>query len=887
MKRNLPIPPSLAALVLAASTASAAYVWDGPAEDGRFGDPDHWTPAGAAFLEEAGTFVIDDGARVRVPGTAEIGSLRLAGRDGGIRVGEEGLLRLYELSFIEAPVEITVKGSFDAVGRLDLRGKEGAVEIAVEGRFLSGNDNNQYTADADIRIDVRNGGFHEFRGAAFGSAGAGEPKTQEIVIRRGGTTRVLSDLNLRADGGSTTALRLEGGELDLTDAAYDYSRLDLDRPGNGIVFADIASRIFLDGDRRSEVEQWLADGALASTVGDLQVRYLEHDNKTLVLAKERRAATVLHVSPRGSDTNPGTAAEPLRTIQRAAELADAGDTVRVQSGVYRERVDPQRGGFSEDERIVFEAAEPGTVTITGSEPLIGWERVDGDIWETSVDNAIFGAFNPFATKMTGDWFNDRGRDHNLGVLFLDDVAMVEAEEIGNLGELIAGRPQFFATVGDARTTFRIHAPDIDPNEASVEATARKAAFYPNRPGIDWITVRGFKLRNTATPWSPPTAEQVGTIGTHWGKGWVIENNEISGSRSAAVTLGKYGDEFDNKSESAQAYVDAIFRALDEGDWHRDNVGSHVVRNNIVRDCEQAGIVGSMGSAFSTIENNVIYNMNRVSAFAGMEMAGIKLHGGIDAVIRDNLIYEVPWGIWLDWMSQGARVSRNVLHGNGPFADLYLEVNHGPLVVDNNLLLSEWSFRCISQGNALAHNLLAGRVTLGKHPTNPRETPYHACHATEVLGLHDNPRGDDHWFHNVLATGETDLEIYNTALLDVTMEGNVFLNGAKPSEHSEVPTIIEGKTLFDYRFEGEGENQTVFVELDLDRLNDGVKRRLVETAMLGTAEISGCPYENADGSPLAIDYDIFDAERDVDDLLPGPFARENADGTTVFQVWPRN
>ena len=45
------------------------------------------------------------------------------------------------------------------------------------------------------------------------------------------------------------------------------------------------------------------------------------------------------------------------------------------------------------------------------------------------------------------------------------------------------------------------------------------------------------------------------------------------------------------------------------------------------------------------------------------------------------------GIWLDWMAQGTRVTKNLLYNND-LEDLFMEVNHGPTLVDNNLLLSE-------------------------------------------------------------------------------------------------------------------------------------------------------------------------------------------------------
>ena len=52
------------------------------------------------------------------------------------------------------------------------------------------------------------------------------------------------------------------------------------------------------------------------------------------------------------------------------------------------------------------------------------------------------------------------------------------------------------------------------------------------------------------------------------------------------------------------------------------------------------------------------------------------------VIRNNLIHDNYRGIWLDWQSQGTRVSSNILFNNEK-EDLFNEVNHGPMVVDNN------------------------------------------------------------------------------------------------------------------------------------------------------------------------------------------------------------
>ena len=50
---------------------------------------------------------------------------------------------------------------------------------------------------------------------------------------------------------------------------------------------------------------------------------------SLALLVASATAAEFHVAPNGNDANPGTQAAPLRTIQRAAELAQPGDTITV------------------------------------------------------------------------------------------------------------------------------------------------------------------------------------------------------------------------------------------------------------------------------------------------------------------------------------------------------------------------------------------------------------------------------------------------------------------------------------------------------------------------------------------------------------------------------
>ena len=117
--------------------------------------------------------------------------------------------------------------------------------------------------------------------------------------------------------------------------------------------------------------------------------------------------------------------------------------------------------------------------------------------------------------------------------------------------------------------------------------------------------------------------------------------------------------------------EVIFNALAIG-WSKENIGSHIVRNNVIFNCEQTGICGHLGAVFSTISHNHIYNINVKRQFSGAEIGGIKLHAAIDFLIKDNRIHDCFRCLWLDWQAQGARVSGNLFCRNAT-EDIFIEV----------------------------------------------------------------------------------------------------------------------------------------------------------------------------------------------------------------------
>lgn len=746
-----------------------------------------------------------------------------------------------------------------------------------------------------------------------------------------------------------------------------------------------------------------------------------------------------HVATNGNDTADGSLTQPFRTIQKAADVAQPGDVVTVHEGVYRERINPPRGGESDMNRIVYQAAPGGKVEIKGSEVVRNWTRVHGDVWTSSLPNAFFGEFNPFKDLIRGDWFDPKGREHHTGAVYHNGEWLVEAgtldEVLGkpggesakkrggevlmnvvwlrlagveeriaadgfaaydgvkkagcseggqcigwiehgdwvrydnvNFGErcdrveiraasettggrvdlrlgdvngellgvcsvpntrgwqswatfeapikptggvkplcVVFSKPRqagaldqkWFARVDDTNTTVWAQFPGVDPNEQLVEVNARRTVFYPDKPGCNFITVRGFIMCHAATPWAPPTAEQVGLIGTHWSRGWIIESNVVSHSTCSGIALGKHGDEFDNTSaNSAGGYVKTIERAQAfRIPWTKENIGHHIVRGNTISHCEQTAIVGSLGAAFSTVTGNTIHDIHVRHLFGGAEMAGIKFHAPIDTLIAGNHIYRCAMGLWLDWMAQGTRVTRNLFHDNGGM-DLFVEVNHGPFLVDNNLFLSPTALVDMSEGGAYAHNLMAGKIS--SRPELSRDTPYHPAHSTKVAGLVNVKGGDDRFYNNIFigagvepavpakpsddAKMKSDvgfgLWIYDQREFPLQAGGNVYFNGARPFANEADPLTLPAA--FEWKLVEQNGAWRLQTALPPELTN--VPTRLVTTELLGKTRVAAVAYENADGTSLAVDTDYFGSRRSVDKPMPGPFENK-AVGDVVFQVWP--
>jgi len=620
-------------------------------------------------------------------------------------------------------------------------------------------------------------------------------------------------------------------------------------------------------------------------------------------------AREFHISKKGNDANNGTKVSPFLTIQKAADIAVPGDVITVHEGVYRERIDPNEGGKTKHLRIVYQAAKGEKVVIKGSELISNWKSYGKNVWTAEVPNTLFKGFNPYAQLMEADWFIKTGINHHLGEVFVNGKSLFEQN---SLAEVIHPKAcpwavdsasslyVWYAEVKAEKTIFWVNFQTLNPNKEVVEISARKACFYPSHTGCNYITVNGFEMTQAATNWAPPTSEQEGLIGTNWSKGWLIENNRISNSKCCGISLGKdraSGQDMvvKNPLKTGDAlYNEVVFNAVYEG-WSKETIGSHVVRNNVIFDCGQAGVIGSLGCAFSQIYNNHIYNIYTKRNSTGMEMAGIKLHGSIDVLIKDNLIHNCHCGVWLDWMAQGARVTRNIFYHNDQY-DFHNEVNHGPLMLDHNLFLSKEGISTLgkSEATSYVHNLLAGRTK--NYPILGRCTPYFLAHSTRIKGVTKIEGGDNRYYNNIYVGVEgipdvsKNRQIKNNHDIDCGLrgldkmkyksiaDGNVFYIGATPykDEINSVHVTNFKPTVALTELEN-----GVIVKLIFDASIQKAKTQLVTTKRLGKTIITEADFEQADGSPYLFDTDFYGNKRNETHPLPGPFENLKP-GVNIFR-----
>lgn len=127
----------------------------------------------------------------------------------------------------------------------------------------------------------------------------------------------------------------------------------------------------------------------------------------------------------GSDSNPGTQAQPFKTIGKGASVAETnnqsgiGTCVTINPGTYRESISLNHNNKDTTLPITFEAATNGTVIVSGSALYTGWAKY-------SQNNSIY----------TNGWVNNWGTCPQLSSCPFQQEIMMRKEMVAVNGSVL-------------------------------------------------------------------------------------------------------------------------------------------------------------------------------------------------------------------------------------------------------------------------------------------------------------------------------------------------------------------------------------------------------------------------------------------------------------------
>ncbi len=386
-------------------------------------------------------------------------------------------------------------------------------------------------------------------------------------------------------------------------------------------------------------------------------------------------------NPRASDSNPGTQELPFLTINQAARVLRPGERVVIMTGVYRERIDPARGGAGPDRMISYEAAPGAKVVVKGSRLVkTGWEHSAGfkldrpaderggaRIYYRRLDDLDFHGYNPFGMasimqnrvylmpKPEELWRHLKRR----GLVFVDGRRLEQVE----LYQHLARQDGAFWCEHDG-LAIHVRLPgDADPAQHEVELAIQEQVLAPRTRGLGYIRVKGITFEHAANAFPVP---QRGLVSMSRGHHWIIEDCVLRQANGVALDIG------------AQ-------------DWDMelpDIVGCAVVRRNHIEDAGVCGIAG-MAVRDTLIESNLIENVGYQDVELAWETGGIKLHQTKGCLLRSNVIRHTihAEAIWLDYENSNTRITGNVMGDNLETlrGGIYLEASHDANMIDNNII----------------------------------------------------------------------------------------------------------------------------------------------------------------------------------------------------------
>ncbi len=404
----------------------------------------------------------------------------------------------------------------------------------------------------------------------------------------------------------------------------------------------------------------------------------------------------LHLNPwaaNASDSNNGSAANPLKTIQAAFEKMiphkEAGTSVRIlfYPGVYR---DVLVGGESRqfwripdnNALLVFAAKEKGKAIFSGSDVWSGWTNEGNGLWSKSW---------PYDWGAPG-----AGIDSTPGAPPVSELAArrelvfvggVRLTQVLKKSDLREG--SFQVDEAGNKLTLKLRA-GLNPNTTTTEvATREQLSYIWNRSNI---IIRGMVFQHSANKF------REGAVAFQEGDGVNFPKNcrNIRVVDTQIINNGQLG--LDNYCENA------------------------LMLRNQVNDNGFGGIMGGSVTGWLLEDNQTNGNAWRswAGGYKGWATAGLKVLDVHNFTARRHEAkYNYAQGFWIDTNNtditlEDSTISNNLLDG------VFLEASAGPFTVKNNLICNNTGADVLLSAVAkvtLENNRILSSAPIGPDPND--------------------------------------------------------------------------------------------------------------------------------------------------------------------------
>jgi hypothetical protein len=269
-------------------------------------------------------------------------------------------------------------------------------------------------------------------------------------------------------------------------------------------------------------------GAIAFLVLNTNILFSGKYKLTAAAGDSGSPSGVYYVSVNdGSDTNSGTSIDsPFKTVQKAADLAVAGDTVYIRGGTYREDVRVKNSG-SPGNPIRFFAYQNEKPIFKATDVVTGWTSYQGNIWKKDgwgyESQQVFVDFDSSPGPPLEQIRNP------LYPSYATNMGAAQGVSVPNrtLSDMKAG--SFYYDPGSGSLYVWL-ADGSDPNGHVIEAGKRSMNMAPSNSSVGYLHIKGltFRFGNTGIVNYFPIVSA--------GRGGVVENCDIQWADQVGVQV---------------------------------------------------------------------------------------------------------------------------------------------------------------------------------------------------------------------------------------------------------------------------------------------------------------------------------------------------------------